>query len=119
MSLSFVFVVTEFVGRWELVRVMWRGIFIFLMNEVFGVNNDKSSQETIPQSITEDGIECYMRGGKPYVDADNSSVYTGKTPKSFVIWVIGKDISRVRHGRKMLYSKQDIDRASVISGVPA
>ncbi len=79
----------------------------------------ESLKKQSPNLITEDGIECYMRGGKPYVDADNSSVYTGKSRASFVVWVIGKPISRVRHGRKMLYSKQDIDRASVISGVPA
>ena len=72
-----------------------------------------------PNPIVEDGIECISRGGKPYMDADNGSVYTGKSRASFVVWVIGKPISRVRHGRKMLYSKQDIDRASVISGVPA
>ena len=72
-----------------------------------------------PNLITEDGIACISRGGKPYMDADNGSVYTGKSRASFVVWVINKDISRVRHGRKMLYSKKDIDRASIISGVPA
>ena len=72
-----------------------------------------------PNLIIEDGIACISRGGKPYMDADTGSVYTGKTPKSFVIWVIGKPISRVRHGRKVIYSKHDIDRASIISGVPA
>ena len=72
-----------------------------------------------PNLITEDGIACISRGGKPYMDADNGSLYTGKPRASFVVWVIGKDIRRVRHGRKMLYSKQDIDRASVISGGPA
>ena len=72
-----------------------------------------------PNPIVEDGIECISRGGKLYVTADSGSVYLGKSRSSFVVWVIGKDISRVRHGKKMLYSKQDIDRASVITGVPA
>ena len=79
----------------------------------------KSVRNQSPNLIVEDGIECISRGGKPYIDADTGSVYMGKPRASFVVWVIGKPISRVRHGRKMLYSKQDIDRASVISGVPA
>ena len=76
----------------------------------------QSVQNQSPNLIVEDGIECISRGGKPYMTADNGSLYTGKSRASFVVWVIGKPISRVRHGRKMLYSKQDIDRASVISG---
>jgi hypothetical protein len=77
----------------------------------------KSVRNQSPNLIVEDGIECILRGGKPYMDADNGSVYTGKTRASFVVWVINKDISRVRHGKTMLYSKKDIDRESLISGV--
>ena len=79
----------------------------------------KSVRNQSPNLITEDGIECISRGGKPYMNADSGSMYTGKTRASFVVWVIGKDISRVRHGKTMLYSKKDIDRESLISGVTA
>ena len=77
---------------------------------------DKSKS---PNMITVDGIACHSRGGKPYMNADNGSIYTGKSRASFVVWVMGKDISRVRHGKTMLYSKEDIDRESLISGVSA
>jgi hypothetical protein len=79
----------------------------------------KSVKKQSPNIITLDGIECHSRGGKPYMNADNGSVYTGKSRASFVVWIMGKDISRVRHGKTMLYSKEDIDRASIISGVSA
>jgi len=72
-----------------------------------------------PNASIEDGFPVFMRGGIPYMTVESATSYMGKSTAGFYVWVNTHGISRVKHGRYTLYSKHDIDTASVREVVAA
>ena len=57
-----------------------------------------------------DGLPWVLRGGQLWGDYDVCSEYTGIARSSFPVFVWRHSIKTIKHGRKTLASKDDIDR---------
>jgi hypothetical protein len=67
-----------------------------------------------------DGLPWIKRGGRLWGDYSTCSEYIGCAPSSFPVWVWRHGVTTIKHGRKSLALKSDLDQKSgaVMQGPP-
>ena len=64
------------------------------------------------KTIAEDGYEWIQRAGQLWGDYQTSASYIGMKPDSFAVYRYKHNLRTIKHGRKSMVRKSDLDRAT-------